>query len=93
MAKVSNNSTSWNVGTNPDIDVDGEIVSSKFRQGIFSYSGFQIPAYDYVSASYPTSTQEIYIYKVGGSSGDIVATITINYLDATKNSISNVSKS
>ena len=47
-------------------------------------------AYDSLVASYPTSTQEVYQTYVGGLSGTLQQTITINYTDSTKNYISSV---
>lgn len=47
-------------------------------------------SYDYISATYPSGTQEVYIFKTGGSGGSTVATVTVNYTDTTKNSILNV---
>jgi hypothetical protein len=46
-------------------------------------------SYDYFSVAYPTTTQEVYTYKTGGAGGTTVATVTINYTDATKNYITN----
>lgn len=48
--------------------------------------------FDYISATYPLATQEVYVYKTGGSGGTTVATITVNYVDATKNEVLNVTK-
>lgn len=48
--------------------------------------------FDYIAATYPSSTQEVYTYKAGGSGGTTVATITVNYTDANKTSISSVAK-
>jgi len=45
-------------------------------------SGFEIPYYDYVGVGYPTTSQEVYTFKTGGSSGTTVATITLDYSDA-----------
>lgn len=50
-------------------------------------------AFDYIAVAYPLATQEVYTYKMGGSGGDTVATLTINYVDATKSQILNVAKS
>ena len=50
-------------------------------------------AFDYISAAYPTTTQEVYTYKTGGSGGTTVATITVNYTDTTKNFITDVTRS
>jgi len=48
-------------------------------------------AYDYIDASYPSSTQEVYTYKTGGSGGTAVAVVTVNYSDSSKNNVTNVS--
>lgn len=48
--------------------------------------------YDYVGVAYPLDTTEVYTFKLGGSLGDTVATVTIVYTDATKNLISTVTK-
>ena len=55
-------------------------------------SGFTLPKYDYDAVTYPLSTREVYTFKTGGSGGTTVATITINYTDATKASLLNVAK-
>lgn len=46
--------------------------------------------YDYIAATYPSGTQEVYTFKTGGSGGTTVATVTVNYTDATKTSLLNV---
>jgi len=46
--------------------------------------------YDSIAVTYPTTTQEIYQSYVGGLSGTLQQTITINYTDTTKNFILNV---
>jgi hypothetical protein len=43
--------------------------------------------YDFVSGSYPTSSQEVYTFK---SSGNVVNTVTINYTDSSKQNISTI---
>lgn len=47
--------------------------------------------YDYLSLA-QTATEDIWTYKTGGSGGSTVATITITFTDATKNTISNVAR-
>jgi hypothetical protein len=49
-------------------------------------------AYDYVAVTYPLATQEVYTFKSGGVGGTTVATVTINYTDATKANLLNASK-
>ena len=46
--------------------------------------------FDAIEAAYPLATQEVYSYKIGGLSGALVATITVNYTDASKSVISSV---
>lgn len=48
--------------------------------------------FDYISATYPVSNVEIFVYKNGGPSGSIVGMVTVTYTDATKNLIQSVSK-
>lgn len=48
--------------------------------------------WDYVAASYPTATQEIYEFRSGGSLGTIVSTVTLNYVDSSKSLILNASR-
>lgn len=48
--------------------------------------------FDYIGASYPTSTSEVFTYKIGGSGGTTQATITVVYTDATKEFISSVTR-
>ena len=55
-------------------------------------SGLGIGSYDYVSVTYPNSSREVYVFKTNGSSGTIIATITINYTDSTKDRISDVTR-
>lgn len=49
--------------------------------------------FDYIAATYPTSSSEVYTYKNGGSGGTTVATITVVYTDSTKETLSSVTKS
>jgi len=49
-------------------------------------------AFDSITASYPSSTQEIYQSRVGGVVGSIQETVTINYTDSTKSLILNLAR-
>lgn len=46
--------------------------------------------FDTVTATYPSPTQEVYQSRVGGLGGTVQETVTINYVDATKNLLLNV---
>lgn len=48
--------------------------------------------FDYIAATYPTGTTEVYTYKLGGASGTVVGTITVTYTDSTKALVSSVQK-
>lgn len=71
----------------------GSIINPATEETLESVAGFNIPAYDYIEATYPDTVTEIYVFKTGGSGGVTVGTITIVYTDATKEFISNVTKS
>jgi hypothetical protein len=45
---------------------------------------------DTVTALYPSSTVEVYQYRVGGLTGSIIKTITVTYVDSTKELILSV---
>lgn len=49
-------------------------------------------AYDAGAVTYPSTTQEVYTFRTGGISGTIVATVTLNYVDATKKDLLNWAK-
>ena len=55
-------------------------------------SGLGLPGYDYVSLAISPATTETYTFKSGGSGGSTVATVTIVYTDATRGTISSVTK-
>lgn len=59
-----------------------------------SIAGLSIPKHDYIAATYPNTSTEVYTYKLGGSSGTTVGVVTVVYSDAvTKAIISSVTKS
>lgn len=49
-------------------------------------------SFDAITATYPSSTREVYQSRVGGISGVVQETVTINYTDATKDLILNVAR-
>lgn len=48
--------------------------------------------YDYIAATYPTTSTEVYTYKTGGSGGTTIATVTVVYSDSTKTILSSVAR-
>ena len=52
---------------------------------------YSVP-YDYVGATYPTATTEVYTTKLGGASGSIQEVVTVTYTDSTKTAITSVAR-
>lgn len=52
---------------------------------------FTLP-FDAITATYPSGTQEVYQSRVGGTSGTVQQTVTVNYVDSTKALILNVAR-
>lgn len=73
-------------------ETDGEVSLNVSGPELQSIAGLSIPAHDYIAATYPTTSSEVYTYKTGGASGTTVATVTIVYTDATKNVLTSVTK-
>lgn len=48
--------------------------------------------WDYVSLNSSGSTQDVYKFYVGGSGGTLIGTVTINYTDSTKDTITNAAR-
>ena len=69
---------------------NGNPVSDTNPLPVGIYTGMVKVAYDYVARTAPTSTQELYTFKTGGSGGATVATVTINYTDSSLNTLTNV---
>lgn len=70
-------------GTNTlDINTDGSIKTVQI---------FTLP-FDSITATYPSATQEVYQSRIGGVSGTVQQTVTINYVDSTKNLILNLAR-
>lgn len=52
---------------------------------------FTLP-YDAITVQYPSVTQEVFQSRVGGITGTVIQTVTINYTDSTKNFILNAAR-
>ena len=48
--------------------------------------------YDSITATYPSATQEVYQSRVGGTSGTVQETVTVNYTDSTKVNFLNLAR-
>jgi len=71
-------------------EVRATIATDETAQSI---AGFNIPAHDYIAVTYPTTSSEVYTYKVGGSGGTTVGVITVVYTSSTKEVLTSVTKS
>lgn len=95
MAIITNQKTTFDNDSNADIDsraVGSTGVLEGAKTQVVTW-GFAIRDYDYIGVSYPIATQEVYVYKTGGSGGTTLATLTVDYTDSTKENISAVTKS
>lgn len=73
-------------------DIGSDLLNPATEEMQQVIAGLNIPAHDYIAATYPTTSSEVYTYKTGGASGTTVATVTIVYTDATKNVLTSVTK-
>lgn len=72
---------------------DADPVSETNPLPVTSITGVLVPeAFDYILATYPTTSSEVYTYKSGGSGGTTVATVTVVYTDSTKEVLTSVTK-
>lgn len=65
----------------------GEWENQSINSGKLVYEQF-----DYISRVLTNSTTETYTYRLGGSSGTLVATVVVTYTDSTLETISTVEK-
>lgn len=88
MADINNN----NIPKDPVRIFNDEHDKVRNAKRVISLDGFSLAPYDYIEATYPTTSSEVYTYKTGGGSGTVVGTITVNYTDDTKSILSSVVK-
>lgn len=62
------------------------------NQTLLAIAGLVTEPFDYIEATYPTTSSEVYTYKTGGSGGTAVATVTVVYTDSTKAVLTSVTK-
>jgi hypothetical protein len=76
------------VPINPATEETLENIDNKMDNLI----GFEIPPFDYIGVTYPTTTREVYTYRTGGNVGTVVAVITVEYNEVEKINITSVAK-
>lgn len=74
-------------------NASGTLINPATEETLESVAGFNIPKYDYIVVTYPIATTEVYTFKIGGSGGTTVGTLTVVYTDSTKVNLSTVTKS
>ena len=71
-------------------EVDGETtVRTSFASGQLG-SLLQGVSFDYIEASYPSVTKEVYTYKLGGPTGTQSAVIEVEYTTSAKEFVDSV---
>lgn len=63
-------------------NASGSTINPATEETVESIAGFNVPKYDYVLLTYTDSTKanlSTAVFKLGGSSGTTVATITVGY--------------
>lgn len=83
-------SSNISIGSVQIKDINGDLINPATEETLQSVAGFNIPAYDYIGVSYPTSSSEVYVFETGGSGGTTVGTLTVTYTDSTKASLLSV---
>lgn len=48
--------------------------------------------FDYIGTTFPDGVTDVYTFKNGGSGGNTIATLTIVYVDSTKQALSSLTK-
>lgn len=101
----SNNNNELLINPDGSINVNTSVTISSVDQGApntdanawpvklveSSVQIFTTP-FDSITATYPSSTQEVYKSRIGGIGGTVQETVTINYTDASKNLILNLAR-
>lgn len=82
------------VGTEDGTTTGTQHVLRVANDGTLQVESIQIftKRFDAITATYPTSTQEVYQSRNGGVAGTVIQTVTVNYTDASKNLILNVAR-
>ena len=72
-------------------DGDARPVLKSTSGQLFTTNGINLPVYDFVDLVVSSAT-ETYQFRTGGTSGTLVATVTIVYTDANRSDIFTVAK-
>lgn len=89
---VSPEHTGDNISAKKTANYNWNSSTSKWERQVAGGGRIVHEQFDYISRTLTNSTTETYTYKLGGSAGTTVATITIVYTDSTLQTISTVEK-
>lgn len=67
--------------------------SNPFTVSDVYQKGFGITYHDYIAVTYPTTSSEVYTFKVGGASGTTIAVLTLTYSSSAKDELISVARS
>lgn len=91
---MADNTVISNAPSSSNTDITARTSDSQTATGViqhmFDAGNFVPKEKDYCSVDYPSDTQEVYTFKLGGSGGTTVATVTVNYTDDTKANLQDV---
>lgn len=74
-------------------DALGNDITSTNPLSVTSSNALVTELFDAIVITYPTTSTEVYTYKLGGLAGTTVATITLTYTDSTKETLTSVERS
>jgi hypothetical protein len=72
--------------------IQGAFDGGSYTLKVQHINHFVPPLYDAIAVAYPSSTQEVYSYYVGGLSGALQGTLTLNYTDSTKANLASATR-
>lgn len=83
-----------------DVKDPGQVLKNAYREdankagsvAVQTIGSFVPESYDYISVTYPDTVTEVYVYRDGGASGTLIATVTITYSDASKEELLSVAR-
>ena len=72
--------------------ITGPLPAGTNSLGTVSIGGLNLTAFDYVALTQPTTVQDVYTFKTGGSGGTTTNTVTVNYTDSSHDVMTNMTK-
>ena len=92
LVKIVDTTTHSRGASVRQVGSEGALVTTVSGMDSANLPGIQVPTSDSIVVTYPSATTELYTYKIGGTSGTTVATITVTYTTSAKTILSSVEK-